>query len=589
MTKKIFLIVLALALALHVSAQKASINFKSKYQTAKQLLDQGKYGLAKQSFKSLLAKEDKNDLVVYAQFYLGNAAYYDNDKSYAKNVFLQITVKNKNWDKIEAVYLWLAQIGFEQSGVFKGMLYASKITSEPYLSKVNTLVKSQVQGQSIDALVQLHNEYPDSREIAKEYLNALTKLPHSDQSQMAINYLVEKFELDITQFNRIPPSVFKDTYEIGIMLPFFIDRVEATGKYLKKSLAVDIYEGAKMAAYDTDSTLFKLRVLDTKKDSAQLTVLLENGAFENLDAVLGPIYPKLVAKMEHIAITKKLNFVNPTSSNAKISDSSPYAFLLRASADQLAKKAANYMKTQDINKNVFIYYGSSKIDSISAFVYKHELEQDSFKIKAIIKIGSDNRREVYDGLTASKRIVDRRRTRKMTKEQIENAYNLPTINSMLIPKDSIGHIFIASSDPTISTEAMSAIISRGDSIKIMGVGNWFESTNAGLGIMEGLGVTLAISAVDDVATLEYIELTNRYINKYKSQPTKYFFRGYYAMKLIAESLKNYGTYFQNGYHQKGNFNPLFDYKSSNSNGAVKIIKLENNQIIALTPEPEKLN
>ncbi len=587
MTKKIFLIALALGFALCVSAQKASNSFTAKYKTAKKLLDQGKYGLAKQSFKSLLATANKNNLVVYAQFYLGNAAYYDNDKSYAKNMFLQITVQNKNWDKIEAVYLWLAQIGFEQPGVFKGMLYASKITSEPYLSKVNTLVKNQVQGQSIDVLEQLHNKYPDSREIAEEYLNELNKLPHSEQPQMAMNELIEKFNFDSTLFSAVPPSVIKEHYTIGVMLPLFIDRVEATGKHLKKSLAVDIYEGAKMAAYDVGSTLFNLHVLDTRKDSAQLTLLLKNGAFEKLDAVLGPIYPKPVAKMEHIAAAKKLNFINPTSSNAKISASSSYAFLLRASADQLAKKAADYMKTQDINKNVFIYYGSSKVDSISAFVYKHELEKDSFKIKVIKKIGPDNRRDVYDGLTASKRIVDRRRTRGMTKEQIENAYNLPTINSMLIPKDSIGHIFIASSDPTISTEAMSAIISRGDSIKVMGVGNWFESSNAGLGIMEGLGVTLAIAAVDDVASQEYVELTNRYINIYKSHPSKYFFRGYYAMKLITESLKNYGTYFQNGYHQKGNFNPLFDYKSSNSNGAIKIIKLQNNQIVNLIQEPKE--
>ena len=169
----------------------------------------------------------------------------------------------------------------------------------------------------------------------------------------------------------------------------------------------------------------------------------------------------------------------------------------------------------------------------------------------------------------------------MTKEQIKNAFSLPTINSLLIPKDSVGHIFIASSDPTISTEAMSAIISRGDSIKLMGVGNWFESNNAGFGIMEGLGVTLSISAVDDVSSLEYKKLTNRYIKKYKTQPNKYFFRGYYGMKLIAESLKKYGTYFQNGYLQHGNFDPLFNFEKTNSNASIKIIKLVDNNIVSL--------
>ncbi len=576
MIKKLFFIWLAIGFTLSVNAQRASKQFEVTYNSAKQLLDQGKYGLAIQSFKSLLIKRANNELVPYTQFYLGNAAYQNGDKEYAKNVFLELTVKYPNWDKMDAAYLWLSRIGFEQSGVFKGMLYASKIGSEPYLTKSNIFLKTQIQNQPLDVLAQLYNEYPN-KEIAEIYAMELSNLPKDEQPDMLLKSLIEEYDIDSEKINSIPPSVHKDHYEIGIMLPFYIDRVEATGRYLKKSLAVDIYEGAKMAAYDTDSTLFTLKVFDTKKDSSLVRLCIERGGGK-LDAILGPIYPKPVEKMKEIAKREKINFLNPTSSNAAICNDSPYAFLSRATATQLAKAAAGYMKSQAISKNVFIYYGTSEIDSISAFVYKNELEQDSFKIKSIKKIGVDNRRDVYDGLTDSKKIVDRRRTRRMTEEQIKNAYHLPTIDSLLVPLDSIGHIFIASSDPTISTETMSAIISRGDSIKIMGVGNWFESSNAGLGIMERLGVTLAISGVDDVSTHEYKQLTSRYIKEHKTQPSKYFFRGYFGMKAITESLKEYGTYFQNGYHQNGNFSPMYNYKDTNSNASIKIVKLVDNNI-----------
>jgi len=586
MSKKLFFIGLAVCLTLNVNAQKASTQFKSTFKATKELLDQGKYGLAMQSFKSLLAKGESNELVPFTQFYLGNAAYQNGDIEYAKNVFLELTIKYPDWNKIDAAYLWLSRIGFEQSGVFKGMLYASKIGSEPYLTKSNIFLKIQVQGQSLDVLTQLYNEYP-SKEIAEIYAVELSKLPKDEQPDMLLKYLIEEYNIDGKKISSIPPSVHKNHYEIGIMLPFYIDRVEATGKYLKKSLAVDIYEGAKMAAYDTDSSLFTLKVFDTKKDSSQVRLCLEKGGVQNLDAILGPIYPKPVEKMKEIARSEKINFVNPTSSNSAICNNSPYAFLSRATATQLGKAAADFMKTKAISKNVFIYYGTSEIDSISAFVYKSELEKDSFKIKSIKKIGVDNRRDVYDGLTASKEIVDRNRTRRMTKEQIKNAYHLPTIDSLLVPLDSIGHIFIASSDPTISTETMSAIISRGDSIKIMGVGNWFESSNAGLGIMERLGVTLAISAVDDVSTQEYKELTRRYIKEYRTQPSKYFFRGYFGMKAITESLKEYGTYFQNGYHLNGNFSPLYNYKDTNSNASIKIVKLVDNSIQILVNDVVK--
>jgi len=573
MIQKLFFIFLSLSWATFASAQKASSKFESSYKVAKQLLDQERFGLSAESFKKLLASNETNDLVPYVHFYLGFATYNDGDKNYAKNAFLELTVKYPNWHKIDAANLWLSRIGFERSGPFKGMLYASKISSEPYLSKSNEYIDAQLNNLSIETLKVLNIEYPTDKMIAEAYANALSKLPNNSKTNKVLDSLINEFEFNRGQFNSVPKSVIKDQYSIGIMLPLFIDRLEATGKYLHKSLAVDIYEGAKMAAYDTDSALFNLQVFDTKQDSAQLSVFLAKGGIKNLDAVLGPIYPSPLAKMTAIASKEKLNFVNPTSSNSAISKSSPYAFLSRASASDLALKAAEYMKTDSVNKNLFIYYGTSEVDSISAYVYKETMEADSFNVVSMLKIGTENRREVYDVLMASVTITDRKAVSHMTREEINRTFQLPTIDSLLIQPDSIGHIFIASSDPTVPTEAMSAIISRGDSIKIMGVGNWYESNNAGFGIMEGLGVALAISAVDDVATEEYRALKRRYIKKFKSQPSKYFFRGYFGMKLITESLKTYGTYFQNGYKVEGNFNNQFDFHKSNSNGAVKVIKL----------------
>ena len=301
MIKKIFLIGLVLSSATFASAQKASVKFESSYKIAKQLLDQGKYGLSAESFKTLLASSEVNALVPYAQFYLGFASYNNGDVNYAKNAFLELTVKYSNWHKIDAANLWLSQIGFEQSGPFKGMLYASEISSEPYLSKSKKFVEAQLKHYPIETLSLLNIEYPTDKIIAEAYANALSELSSSTETSILLDSLINKFEFDRSKFNSIPISVIKEQYSIGIMLPLYIDRLEATGKYLKKSLAVDLYEGAKMAAHDTDSTLFNLQVFDTKKDSARLSVFLENGGINNLDAVLGPIYPKPVAKMMAIA------------------------------------------------------------------------------------------------------------------------------------------------------------------------------------------------------------------------------------------------------------------------------------------------
>ena len=578
MLKKLVFIVLAFVFSINLMAQNPSNEFESGYSTAKLLMQQGKFGLAEQSFKKLLSTDESNALVPYAMYYMAFSAYKAGNISYARDAFLQLTVKYETWSKIDAAYLWLAQIGFEQSGAFKGMLYASKITKGPYLVKSNKLIESAVKHTTIDTLAPLHEEYPTNRIVAEAYATVLSRLPNSPETTDTLNKIIDEFGFDREKFSKIPLSHVKEHYDIGLVLPLFIDRLEATGKYLKKSLAIDIYEGAQMAANDVDSTLFTLHVFDSKTDSLQMERLFMEGGLEKMDVVLGPLYPTPVSQMQRYASEHQSNFVNPTSSNPEISESSPYAFLSRASATDLAILAADYIKTQPVNKNLFIYYGTSEVDSISAHVYKASMEADSFNVISIQRIGSENRRQVYDGLTVSKTVVDRAKLARMSREEIRRAIQLPTTDSLLIQPDSIGHIFIASSDPTLPTEAMSAIISRGDSIKIMGVGNWFEQENAGLSIMEGLGVTLAISAFDDVSSPEYRLLTERYIEKYRKRPGKYFFRGYFAMKFITESLKHYGTYFQNGYRAKGNFDTSMDFADSNDNKAIYIIKMVDNQI-----------
>lgn len=265
MIRKQIILLLVLGCSVSVSAQKASPDFESKYNAAKLLLTQDKNGLAMQSFNTLLQSNEKNDLLPYAQFYLANATYYDGDVSRAKEVFLQLTVKHPNWSKIEAAYLWLSRIGFEKSGLFNGMLYADKIESEPYLAKSNLYLKKEFAGKPLEVLEELYEEYPNNEELAMAYAKELSILPTSFETSLILDSLIQAFDFDRNQFSSIPESELKESYSIGILLPLFIDRLEATGVYLNKSLAVDIYEGAKMAVFDTDSTMFTLEVFDTKK------------------------------------------------------------------------------------------------------------------------------------------------------------------------------------------------------------------------------------------------------------------------------------------------------------------------------------
>lgn len=585
MSRKSYLFILIFSCWIGVVlAQKPTTSYQSQYTIAKQFLQQGKFGLAMENFKQLLAKSESNALVPYANFYLGVAACNNGDISYAKKVFLQLSIKYPQWDKIDAAYLWLCYIGYQQSGAFQALLYASKIVKEPYLSKKDDFLETKLRYEPIEVLSQLYKTYPNQLSVGITYARALSQLPPNPQHAKTLDSLVHVLDLDAQEFSTYPASVVKDTYTIGVLLPLFIDRLVGTGKYIKKNIAIDIYEGALMAINDVDSLLFSVKVLDTKMDSSTLTDSYNNGWFDNVDAVFGAIYTKPMVKMANLSTKNKLLYLNPTSSNSSLVYQYPYLFLSRAGGEQLAKEIGEVGRLSPGAKTALIYYGTSISDSAAAFTYKQQLESDSIQVIEVKKIGKENRREIYDQLTASTKVVDRSKVSHMTKDQLKNTLGLPMRDSLLIAPDSIGQIFIASNDYSLATEAMSAIISRGDTVQIYGVGNWFEAGNANFSIMEGLGVTLAISAVDDVATDFYKKLTNRYMLKFHKKPGKYFFRGYFGMKALAESLKNYGTYFMNGYRIHGNFDPIFDFSGSNSNGAVKVIRIMNHQISEISVE-----
>src|SRR3989337_197701 len=110
MMKKIIGFVLLVFFSLAVWGQ---VDYPKQYQNAKDFFRQGKYNLAMESFKPLIAYDQKNQYSPYASFYYALAAYKQGYKAVAKDMLLQIRSVHAKWDKIEDVNLWLANIYLE--------------------------------------------------------------------------------------------------------------------------------------------------------------------------------------------------------------------------------------------------------------------------------------------------------------------------------------------------------------------------------------------------------------------------------------------------------------------------------------------
>jgi hypothetical protein len=563
-----------------------SSSYKQNYLSAKNYLASGKFNLAREAFKQLSSEESDNPMVPYATFFYAVATYNSGYIPLARDIFLQIEKKYPKWSEIDEVYLWQSKLGFELSGLFQGIRYARKITDNSDLHETNKKQKlAYLSVADIVSLQAVYNEYPDDPEIGLALAMSLDAEPYEIKNLGLLDSLIVKFNLDRHAFDtKVHADVFKEQYTIAVLLPLFTERLSASGRYLNKSLAVDIYEGIEMAMQDLDSARIKVLIYDTKRDYDKTANIFSQLELQQVDAMIGPLYPKPNKLANAFAYDNAINIINPVSSNSTIIEHNPYSFLMRTGAATLGRGVGGFVVDNVENKNSIIYYGTSATDSIMAYNYKARVEADSFKVVIIKEIGKENPRAIFDELTAAKQVVDSVELRRLWRRQ-QRVRTLPMMDSLLIQPDSIGHIFVASDNSAMASEVMSAVTSRRDTVQIVGVGSWYNGANAGLDILESMGIWLALSATDNLASDENLRLMERYIHKFHTKPSKYFFMGYSTMQFVAQSLLNYGVYFQNGYNEKGNFNPKWDFQNARDNQAMLIVQLKHGQVVQLnTPD-----
>ena len=561
-------------------------SYKQNYLSAKNYLASGKNSLAMEAFKQLSSEESGNPMVPYATYFYAISAYESGYAPLARDIFLQIENKYSDWSEIDEVYLWQSKIGFEESGLFQGIRYSEKISSNSSLNESNKKQKTEyLTAADMPSLQAVYKKYPDDHEIGLALALAVDAEPYETKNLDLLDSLIVRFNLEKSDFaTKVHEDVFKDQYTIAVLLPLFSERLSASGRYLKKSLAVDIYEGIEMATEGLDSSRINVLIYDTKRDFNTTAEILAQPELKQADAMIGPLYPKPYNLANGFAYDNTINVVNPVSSNSTIIEHNPYSFLMRTGAGTLGQGAAEYVCNNIENKNAIIYYGTSTTDSIVAYNYKSRIEADSFKVVIIKEIGKDNPRAIFDELTSAKQVVDSVELRRLWRRQNGPTRSLPMMDSLLIQPDSIGHIFVATDNSVMASEVMSAVTIRRDSVQIVGVGSWYDGANAGLDLLENMGIWLAMSASDNLSTPENKLLKERYVRKFHTKPSKYFYMGYHAMQFVAQSLINYGVYFQNSYNEKGGFSPKWNFQQTRDNQVYQIVHIRKGRVIQLNKD-----
>jgi hypothetical protein len=568
--KNVILVIVFLLLGYYAEAQ----TLQQRYLHAKDLYRAGDYGLARGVFQMLAKETVNNPFLEYSSFFYALSAYHEGYDAYARDILLQMKFRHADWENLDEVNYWLAKIDFENKNYDQALENANLIRNKSILQDTRNM-KIHYLGKigSEDSLLTLLNIHSTDTVLARLTADKIHSQPIVNRDTDLLDELIGKYKLNRSKFEIAVPesSMKKKEYRVAVLLPFMFKEF-SNSALNRKNFVYELYEGINLAVKDLQDrgVNIKLYAYDTRRDSTYTRQLLAMDELKGMDLIIGPISSEEIDVASSFSYHHRINMVNPVSTNSQIVGRNPYSFLFLPSLETQAKQAANFAAENFYGKqNSLIIYGESQRDSILAYNYQNTIKEKGFQVIGMRKVRRQDERELFRILT--------------------NTMEIPTeggsIRDFTFPRDSIGHIYVASDgdDEMIAMYLISALETRSDNIKILGHEEWLDYTSIIPEQLERLQVHLVAPTYFNYTSEKFRQFRERYLSRTYTLPTKFASLGYDMMMLYGTLLQQYGVHFQVKFEEvgfkEGIILPGYQYDKAQDNQYVPIIRFIDSELV----------
>lgn len=561
---------------------KAQTNYESDYLAGKKYFNSGDYQTAQSHFQNLLDLNENNPFYLYASYFYAISAYETGNKERAMQVLQNIRSTHPKWDKIEEVNIWYGKMLIQEGNLMQGLEVLNAIEGGKLKTIAEQIKKVTLSSYDSISLLQKAMELnPYDKVLAKYLAMKINQQPLVDRKVELMEFLIDSFDLNRASYDFVDKSVTekKESYRVAVLLPFMAEDLSTSKGNKGNQFILDLYQGIKVAAEELNENgkRIELFAYDTFRDSLKTAEIMDSGELLEMDLLIGPLYPIPAKMIRDYSYENKINMVNPLSINSETIGSNPYSFLMKSTSETRAKTAAKFAIENFENKNATIFYGSKPQDSIFAYTYKRVLEEDSFNITWMAPSKSSvASTEILRSLTE----VFETDTLNRGKVYISNTVKVKVgeEDSLILSRDTIGHIMVASTDNLLVSNVLSGLDTRRDSIPIIGYDEWLDFNQISFDQLQRMGVIMIGQNYFDFSSHQVAEFKEAYRKEYNKLPTQYSYDGYETMWFFGTQLFEFGNYFQYGLYNEG-FQPGrlyfgYDYTNANDNQVVPILKME---------------
>lgn len=556
-----------MACCLLIGAVQASaqIDYHKQYLNAKTLYREGKYNLAMETFKPLIAYDKNNPYSQYASFYYSLSAYHQGFKPLAKTSFNEIKKLSPTWEKIDDVNFWIGKINMEDRDYFQGLKVWSGIQDKSLQPVIESLkTKSLADVTDLETLRMMREEHPRDAIVGKQLARQLSLGSTSPADKALLEELIRTFNFNRSEFiPEAPKSFFKDIYSVSVVMPFMVNTLTPSTGTKRNQNVLDFYEGMKLAV-DTLSkqgVKISLRAYDTERNVNKIKSVLNTDELKNADLVIGPFFQDEVKPLQDFSLANGVNVFNPLHYNIELIGSNPYAFLYQPALETMGRKAGEFLSVNARRKTCMVFYGTSRRDSTLAASFSAAARAKGMKIMASHRLSREQSGNVLSILAT---------------ETEYDEYRYP--KQFSLKKDSVGGIFVASDDALIYAKVISSVERRGDQIPVVGLASWLDQHTIDLEKFQNLPITLIAPGFVDPGKPHTKVFTRKYVKKHGRVPTSYASGGYELMMFLGNQLKKNGVYFQEAMSKAGTIPGYltegYNYQAGRSNDLVPFIRFE---------------
>lgn len=572
-SKKISSCLLSLVLALAVFTASAQ-DYKKQYRTAKDLFTGGKYSEAMVAFKSLTVYDKDNPYSEYSSYYYAMAAYRLGYITVAKDMLLQIKKLYPQWDQMDEVNYLLCKTYFDQKEYFQARTVMDQIKDPTFISDLQNLKRMYIsQIEDPETLRMMLEEHPEDVEIAKIMVTRLGQQPYHLQDTTLINSLIAQYGLsrrDLISQVAIRP-IKKDTIRIALVMPFLAATLDPSPVKKRNQIILELYQGMKMATDSLSKSGIPLSLLayDNERNMDATKKILKEKELKGIDLMVGPFFQEEAKPILEFSMTNRINVVvNPLSNNSDLVKQNPYSFLFQPSHETIARSSAEIASNLAKKKNCFVYYGETSKDSLMAATFIARAKELNLRVLYSQRISTENSGSILSKLATATQYDEWRNPLQFS-----------------LKKDSIGCIFVASSNELIYSKVINSVETRGDSILVIGQEGWLDDSSVDYTRFERIKMALAAPNFKSVVNPAFLDFRKKYMNRHGVLPSEYAGTGYEFIMVMGKMMDHYGVNFlqtlREGEVVQGSLSSGLSLSSERDNRVVPFVSLKGGQLVRL--------